>query len=268
MKLELRDDRSDFYIAADVSATKVIFALAALERAWAYTYFYLAAFDLIKALPKGVETDLRTISEMDQPRALASWALQCELQRASLPWPAGVPTPDSKPDPAGLTKRANDHFFYVFTFMFLHEVAHIQNGDVGDNTRVRTRRSASNSPQTAGQVHSCCSHQITAYPRRNSSDAALGSPSLSRCSLRSSCINIAAVMTTRRSLSGYVTSLTSFAQKLTVRTRRDLPLYLAASIIQAHLMNAQVEFPYSAHYPDVVTYLIAAHRAIALENYL
>lgn len=61
--IELDGDSQDFYIAANVEERRVILGLAALERVWAYTYFYLAIIDLLPKFPKGKEIDLISIPE-------------------------------------------------------------------------------------------------------------------------------------------------------------------------------------------------------------
>ncbi|HXP60005.1 MAG TPA: hypothetical protein VN829_05895, partial [Dongiaceae bacterium] len=85
----------DFYIGAHVKEKYVTAALAALERIWAYTYFYLATLELLRKHGPGVEIDLAAIPEVQPARNLAIWALICEKNKRQTPWPEGLPMPDT-----------------------------------------------------------------------------------------------------------------------------------------------------------------------------
>jgi hypothetical protein len=57
--IEIDNSRDDFRVAANVKDKLVVFGVPALERVWAYIWFYLEVFDLLQRYDKGVEIDFR-----------------------------------------------------------------------------------------------------------------------------------------------------------------------------------------------------------------
>ena len=100
----------DFYIAAHVPRKYVNVGLAALERIWAYTYFYLAILDLVNKNGPGVLIDLIKNPEIQPARKLAIWALTCEKNKLQTRWPEDLPRPDKDDGSDDRIGKTNAYF--------------------------------------------------------------------------------------------------------------------------------------------------------------
>jgi hypothetical protein len=123
--MELDGDSEDFYIGADVKNKKVVLGLAALERIWAYTYFYLSIQKLLEKHGQGVEIDLTQIPEIQPARGLAIWALKCETEKKQSKWPDGLPRPDKDGGDDEMISQTRPYFLNAVCFLILHEMGHI-----------------------------------------------------------------------------------------------------------------------------------------------
>jgi len=255
----------DFYIGAHVKEKYVTAALAALERIWAYTYFYLATLELLRKHGPGVEIDLAAIPEVQPARNLAIWALICEKNKRQTPWPEGLPMPDtdaSSDDRIGLT---NAYFQNALCFIVLHEVGHI----------VRKHYpSRFEDPQSAYK----CEFEADAWAARFMLKKCLSTGRQEK-EFIGRCTGIALGLAMLAGVELYhhaakddhptiAERLLRFFQKYIPESTgpqaptREFPMYVATAIIHGHFQNAGVPFELLKSFADFTTYLIHAHRAM------
>jgi hypothetical protein len=263
--IELDATRSDFYIAANVAERKVILGLAALERIWAYTYFYLAIVDLLSKSPKGEEIDLTAIKEIQPARGLAKWALECEKAKTQTDWPKGLPRPDMDEAADDRIGKVKPYFLHAVCFLILHEMGHIYHKHptskfVDRETSYRWEFEADawaedfmmKEWEKAGRGEKDFIGRCTGI--------ALGLSMLAGVELyhheaKDDHPTIAERLL--RFFERYNPESTGSRSAVT-----DFPLYFASVILHGHFMNAQIPFDLKKPYEDITEYLIAAMRAM------
>lgn len=263
--IDIDGARQDFYIAAHVKEKKVILGLAALERIWAYIYFYLALDNLSDKHGKGKYIDLTTISAFQPARQLAKWALRCEENKCQSPWPNDLPRPDIESGVDAIVDLTRPYFLLAVCFLLLHEIGHIQ----CQHTTTALLHSESYN----------CEFQADAWAAEfmlgKWQDAKRGEAEFSR-RYTGIVLGLAVLASVELHHHAAVDDHPTIAERLLKLFERrgpqevgeqsairDFPLHFGGVIIQAHLMNANIPFDFTTEYQDITEYLIAAHRAMA-----
>jgi hypothetical protein len=266
ISIELDGDSQDFYIAANVVERKVILGLAALERVWAYTYFYLAILDLLPKYPKGLVVDLRSLEEIQPARAVAKWALECEKNKTQSPWPDGLPRPDFDDGSDDRIRKAKPYFLHSVCFLMLHEVGHIHYNH--PTSRFIDRETSYKWEFEADEWAADFMLRDWKSAGRREEDF------IGRCTG----ISLGLAMLAGVELYHHAAQddhptiaerLLQFFAKHNPKSIgsasavRDFPLYVASVILHGHFLNAGIAFEFTKVYEDITDYLIAAHRALA-----
>lgn len=265
ISIELDGDSQDFYIAANVEKRKVILGLAALERVWAYTYFYLAILDLLPKHPKGVEIDLISLPGIQPARGLAKWALECEKNKTQSPWPDGLPRPDVDDGSDNRISKAKPYFLHAVCFLMLHEIGHIHHKHPISKFVDR---------ETSYKWEFEADEWAADFMLRDWKNAGRGEKDfIGRCTG----ISLGLAMLAGVELYHHAAQddhptiaerLLRFFAKHNPQSIgpasavRDFPLYVASVILHGHFMNANIPFELTKVYDDITDYLIAAHRAM------
>ncbi len=266
ISIELDGDSQDFYIAADVEKRKVILGLAALERVWAYTYFYIAVHELIGKYPKGEVIDVASIREFRPARGLAIWALDCEKNKTQSPWPNGLPRPDVDDGSDDRISKTKPYFLHAVCFLMLHELGHIQHKHptskfVDNDTSYKWEFEADewaadfmlNNWQKAGRGQKDFIGRCTGV--------ALGLAMLAGVELYHHEAQDDHPTIAERLLRFFTKHNPESIGPASAE--RDFPLYFASMILHGHFMNANIPFALTKVYDDITDYLIAAHRAMS-----
>lgn len=266
ISIELDGASQDFYIAANVDERRVILGLAALERIWAYTYFYLAIADLLPKYAKGVEIDLIALPEIQPARGLAKWALECEQNKRQTPWPEGLPRPDCDDGSDDRIGKTKPYFLHAVCFLILHEIGHIEHQHPSSKFVDRNT-----------------SYQWEFEADRYAADFMLGEWRKAHRGEKDfigRCTGIALGLALLSGVELYhreaqddhptiAERLLRFFDRYNPETigpasaERDFPLYFASVILHGHFLNARIPFELTKVYDDITDYLIAAQRAMA-----
>jgi hypothetical protein len=264
--MEIDGASEDFYIAAHIQQKKVILGVAALERVWAHTYFYLAIADVLPSQPKGVQIDLTSIPEIQPAAGLARWAVECEKNRQRSPWPDGLPRPDLGDGLDAKIAITKLYFLHAVCFLMLHEIGHICRKHPTGNFASREM-----------------SYRWEFEADEWAFDFMLGdwkNAGRGEADFTGRCTGVALGLAMLAGVELYhyeaednhptiAERLLRFFERYDPRSVgpssavRDFPLYLAIVILQWHFTNANVPFQFTKPYEDTKDYLIAAMRAMA-----
>ena len=254
-----------FYIAADVKGKKVILGLAALERIWAYTYFYLALDDVLTKRGRGQYIDLTSIPEIQPARHLAIWAQQCEESKSQKPWPEGLPRPGIENSSDARVELARHYFLHALCFLALHEIGHIYWKHPIDEY----------APGESHKWELQADKWAADFMLEHWQHAGRGDIEFSR---RYTGIVLGLAVLASVELHHYeaVDDHPTIAWRLLTlfdarhpqsvgapSPERDFPVHFVSAIIHAHLMNAKILLDLSQEYDDIMAYLVAAHRLMS-----
>jgi hypothetical protein len=265
IRIEIDSSIEDFHIVSDVARKRVIFGLAALERIWAYTYFYLAILEVEQKHGKGVEIDLTSIPEIAPARALGIWAQDCEKNKSQTPWPDGLPRPDSDDGSDDHLRKITPYFFHAVCFMLLHEIAHITMEHYPNKYEDK---------RASYDIEFAADEWAAKFMLEKWEDAGRGEKDfIGRCT--GIALGIAILVGVELYHNAAKDNHPSVAERLlqfftkfsqessgSVAKKTDFPMYLATIIIQGQFLNAKVPFDYLKPYADFTDYLIEAHRAL------
>jgi len=250
-----------FYIAAHVPDKRVILGLAALERIWAFTYFYLAVLELKS---KNKVIDLTKIPGMQPARELAQWALKCEKSRKRLGWPEGLPRPDKAAADDKRISDTNKFFYGALSFMILHEIGHIE----------------------LQHTLSRFENRDTSYKMEFEADKWAAKFMLDKwrsggreTDFTARCTSIAFGLSLLTGVELYHTGapddhptiaerLLKFFNAFSLEStgkksaHRNFPMHISSTVIHVNLLNAGILFDFHKEYEDINDYLIAAHQAM------
>ena len=265
ISIGLDGNSPEFYIAANVEKREVILGLAALERVWAYTYFYLAALDLLPNSPKGTVIDITSIDEFQPARELARWALECEREKYQSPWPFGLPRPDIDDGSDDRIRTAKHFFLHAVCFLILHEIGHIHfQHPPGKFVDAKTSHKFEN------EADGWAADFMLQYWEK----AGRGQKDfIGRCTgISFGLAMLAGVEFYHHAAQDdhptIAERLLRFFEKYNPEVTgppsavRDFPFHLASVILHTHFLNAGIPFDLTKDYGDITNYLIAAHRAL------
>lgn len=265
ISIALDGSSQDFYIAANVEERRVILGLSALERIWAYTYFYLAILDLLDKNPKGVVIDLIALPEIQPARGLARWALACEKSKSQTPWPEELPRPDRDDGSDDRIGKTKPYFLHAVCFLMLHEIGHIHwkhptSKFVDRETSYRWEFEADSWAadfmlgewQKAGRGEKDFIGRCTGITLGL---AMLAGVELYHHEAQDDHPTVAERLL--RFFEKHNPESVGPASAL-----RDFPLYFASVILHGHFLNANIPFAFTKVYEDITDYLIEAHRAM------
>jgi hypothetical protein len=256
----------DFYIAAHVEQRYVNVGLAALERIWAYTYFYLAILDLFQKNGPGVLINLLNNHEIQPARSLAIWALTCEKNKSQTPWPEDLPRPDKDDGSDDHIGKTNSYFYNALCFIVLHEIGHIVSEH--STSKFMDRESSYKCEYQADEWAATFMLEGWEKASRGEKDF------IGRCTGIALGLSILAGVElyhheAKDDHPTIAERLLKFFDKFCresagpIAEMREFPMYFATIIIHGHFMNAGIPFDFRKKYEDFTDYLIAAHRAMA-----
>jgi hypothetical protein len=257
-------------VSANVNDKVVIFGLPALERVWAYIWFYLEVFDLLQKYEKGVEIDFKTEAAFAVGRQLVLWAHKCETEGRQSSWPENLPRPDGPtPETAKMIEKVNTYFYYVISFMQLHEIGHVELKHFPD--RFEDKKTSYEFEFAADEF--AATFMLEKWKEHGTDEK------IFRSRITGIALGIAILIgielyyeAARDTHPNVAELLLRVFEKFNpespgpIATTTDLPMYLCSTIVQVHLMNAKVKFDFLKPYPSITDYLIAAHRALEMKK--